>query len=307
MQKHVILPNIYAIMHVMDLNWEDYRAVLHLVREKSLGAAAERLGCNYTTIARRIARAENALNQELFEKLPSGYQATELAYKVAEQAEKMEDASNNFLRYAASLEGDLSGSITITSPQLLVAYYISPVLKVFSQKHPNVEIKIRATNELLNLNRRDADLAVRITNEPDENLVGQKLTEQRTSIFATDKMASEIENDPDVPLNWIWFEHWDNVPEKALQSRSVANPKFIFDDMSAVIGAAQAGLGVVRLPLFLGRHTQGLRQVKLIEPQPYIDIWSLSHVDMKDAPKVRAFKDILIPYFKSKRSEFTAY
>lgn len=293
-------------MHVMDLNWEDYRAVLHLVREKSLGGAAQRLGCNYTTIARRIARAENALNQELFEKLPSGYTATELAYKIAEQAEKMEEASNQFLRYASSLEGELSGSLTITSPQLLVAYYLSPVLKEFNHKHPNVEIKIKATNELLNLNQREADLAIRITNKPDENLVGQRLTEQRTSIFATDEIATNIENDPDMPLNWIWFEHWDNVPEKALQSRSVPNPKYVFDDMSAVIGAAQAGLGIVRLPLFLGRHTHGLRQVNLIEPQPYVDIWSLSHADMKDAPKVRAFKDILIPFFKSKRLEFTA-
>lgn len=292
-------------MHIMDLNWEDYRAVLHLVREKSLGGAARKLGCNYTTIARRIARAENALNQELFEKLPSGYTATELAYKIAEQAEKMEEASNQFLRYASSLEGELSGSLTITSPQLLVAYYLSPVLKEFSHKHPNVEVKIKATNELLNLNQREADLAIRITNKPDENLVGQRLTEQRTSIFATDEIAKNIENDPDMPLNWIWFEHWDNVPEKALQSRSVPNPKYIFDDMSAVIGAAQAGLGIVRLPLFLGRHTPGLRQVNLIEPQPYVDIWSLSHADMKNAPKVRAFKDILFPFFKSKRSEFT--
>lgn len=293
-------------MHVMDMNWEDYRTVLHLVREKSLAGAAKSLGCNYTTIARRVKRAEDALAQQLFKRLPSGYQPTELAKVVAKQAEAMETSSDELLRSVSAQEGALSGSLTITSPQLLVTYYISPILKLFSERHPNVQIKIKATNEPLNLNRREADLAIRISNTPDENLTGIRLTEQRTSIYANQELASLLENDPEKPLDWIWFEHWDNVPEKALQSRTNIKPRYIFDDMTAAIGAAQTGLGIVRMPMFLGRNTPGLQQIKILEPQPYIDIWALSHSDMKDAPKVRAFKDILIPYFKKRQSEFVS-
>lgn len=288
----------------MDLNWEDYRTILHLVREQSLAGAAKSLGVNYTTIARRVTRAEAALGQKIFDRLPSGYVATDLAEQVAKAAQEMEKSSDNLLRSVVANEDKLSGSLTITAPQLLISNVMGPVLKEFGDAHPNVVLNIKATNELLNLNRREADIALRISNAPDESLVGVRLTKQKSAIFASEELVNELQDNPNSKVDWIWFEHWNGLPEKVLQERSDPNPKYVFDDMTAVLGAAKAGLGIVRMPLFLGRSTEGLKQLQISEPQPYIDIWALSHSDMKDAPKVRAFKDILIPFFNKLKNTF---
>lgn len=288
----------------MDLNWDDYRTIMHLVREQSLAGAAKSLDVNYTTIARRITRAETTLGQKLFDRLPSGYVATELAERVAKTAHEMEKSSDGFLRSVIANEDKLSGSLTITAPQLLISNVMGPVLKTFGEAHPNVVLHLKASNDLLNLNRREADIALRISNSPDENLVGVRLTKQKTAIFASEELVNNLQDNPNSKFDWIWFEHWNSLPEKTLQDRSDPNPKYVFDDMTAALGAAKAGLGVVRLPLFLGRSTEGLKQLQILEPQPYIDIWVLSHSDMKDAPKVRAFKDVLIPFFKKHKSNF---
>lgn len=288
----------------MDLNWDDYKTVLHLVRGQSLARAAKSLDVNYTTIARRITRAETALGQTLFNRLPSGYIATNLAEQVAKTAYEMEKSSDNLLRRVIANEDELSGSLTITAPQLLISNVIAPVLKEFGDAHPNVVLNVKATNEALDLNRREADIALRISNTPDENLVGLRLAKQKTGIFACEKLANDLQDNPNSKFDWIWFEHWKGLSEEMRHDRSDPKPRYVFDDMIAVIGAAKAGLGAVRLPLFLGRSTEGLKQLRIIEPQPYIDIWVLTHSDMKDAPKVRAFKDLLIPFFKKHKADF---
>lgn len=288
----------------MDLNWDDYRTILHLVREQSLAGAAKSLDVNYTTIARRITRAETALGEKLFDRLPTGYLATDLAEQVAKAATEMEKSSDNLLRSIIANEDKLSGSLTITAPQLLLSNVMGPVLKEFGDAHPNVIINVKATNETLNLNRREADIALRISNAPDKNLVGVRLTKQKTAIFACEELVNDLQNNPNLKFDWIWFEHWKGLSEEMRHDRSDPKPKYVFDDMIAALGAAKSGLGAVRLPFFLGRSTEGLRQLQIIEPQPYIDIWVLSHSDMKDAPKVRAFKDVLIPFFSKHKSEF---
>ena len=74
----------------MDVAWDDLRTVLMLVRYQTLAAAAAALDVNYTTVARRIRRAEASLGQVLFERLADGYRPTEAARVVASHAEKME-------------------------------------------------------------------------------------------------------------------------------------------------------------------------------------------------------------------------
>jgi len=71
-----------------------------------------------------------------------------------------------------------------------------------------------------------------------------------------------------------------------------------------MVGAAQAGLVVVRLPMFLGRASAGLVQVPVLPPQPYADIWVVGHPDVWHSKKLRVFRDILVSYCKEHRSQF---
>lgn len=293
-------------MHAMDLDWDDLRVVLEVVRAGTLAGAGARLGVNYTTVARRVQRVERDLGEVLFERVPDGYRANDTARLVAEYAAGMESRRDGMLRALQGRDRRLSGRLVLTAPQLLVGPYLAPVLDRFCRRHPQVEVRLRATNDLLDLNRREADLAIRISRSPGDDLKGLRLCPQQSASFAAPEVAARIAADPAGPVDWIVYEQFPSVPLPALAGYPNSRVRMIFDDMAAMVGAARAGLGVVRMPLFLGRTTPGLVQVPVLPPQPYADLWLVGHRDVWPSAKLRAFRDIVVPHFRAARSDFVA-
>ena len=290
----------------MNVAWDDLRTVMMLVRHGSLAGAADALGVNYTTVARRVRRAEAALNQLLFERLPDGYRPTDAAHLLAEHADQMEKTEHSMMRQLQGAETELSGVLTITAPQLLIASFLSPVIDQFTKAHPRIDLRILATNELLDLTRLEADLAIRISRNPGDTLTGLRLLKQQNASFANQDIAERIASDPTAIIDWVVYDAYPNVP-KGIGSEFPNNKvRFRFDDMVAMVGAAQAGLGVVRMPMFLGRASAGLVQVPVLPPQPYADIWVVGHPDVWPSQKLSAFRDILVSYCKIHRRQFVA-
>lgn len=290
----------------MDIYWDDYRAVLAVVRRRTLSAAAQELGVNYTTVARRIARAEAATGEVLFERLTDGYRPTEAAHLVAAYAARMESAEHAMLRGLSGRDARLEGQLTLTAPQLLIAHVLAPALGEFAQRHPAVSLQVRAANEILDLNRREADIAIRISRNPGDTLKGLRLTQQHSACFATSEWAARMLQDPNAPVDWLLYERQPNLPDGVDKIYPNSRIHMRFDDMVAMAAAAQSGLGVVRMPVFLGRSLRGLVQVPVLSPQPYADIWIVAHPDVWPSAKLVAFRDITVPFFKQKRPLFTA-
>ena len=288
----------------MDAGWDDIRTVLALVRGKTLAAAGQSLGVSYTTVARRIQTIEETMGLQLFERLADGYRPTAAAMAMAEHAARMETEQHALMRRLQGEDQRLTGPLVITAPQLLIGPYIAPVLRHYAETHPDVDLILRATNDLLDLSRREADLALRISGSPGDSprIKGRKVCAQETASFASLAYAERL--DPQLTVDWIVYEGHPHVPRKALERAPSSRVRYVFDDMVAIIGAAQAGLGVARLPLFLGRSSPGLVQVPLLPPQPYADIWVLAHEDVWPSAKVKAFRDMLVPALRARRGEF---
>lgn len=288
----------------MNADWEDLKTVMYLVKEGSLSKAALSLGINYTTVARRIGRIEADLGQTLFQRLPEGHVPTEAGRNVANAAEDMNTHSNGLIRSLTAAQEKLTGPLVITAPQALVSTHLAKVILQMKNEHADIELIVRATNDTLDLNQTEADLAIRISNTPDDALVGQRLVRQQTTSFAAPQIAAKIKSDPAARIDWIGMPYWKTPPKNSLVKFPNAHIAFRFDDVTAMMGAAIAGLGVVRLPMFLGDSQPKLVRVPVLSPQPYWDIWVLTHRDMRAAPKVVAFKKILIPFFREHRSDF---
>jgi DNA-binding transcriptional LysR family regulator len=288
----------------MDMAWDDLRTVLELVRRGSLAGAGAALGVNYTTVARRIRRAEEAYGEPLFERMADGYHPTKAAVLIAEHAQGMEQAEHDLMRRLKGAETQLTGPLTITASQLLIANFLSPVLDQFTQAHPKVDLRIRATNAWLDLSRREADLAIRISRTPGDALTGLRLLKQESASFANAEWAARIAQDPTAMVDWIVYEDYPGMPKAVSPDYPNMQVRFRFDDIVAMIGAAQAGLGVVRTPLFLGRSTAGLLQVPVLPPQPYPDIWVVGHPDVWPSAKLRAFREVLVAHCKANKALF---
>lgn len=304
MHKHVQMHSSCAKTRSMNADWEDLKTVLYLVKDGSLSEAARSLGINYTTVARRISRIEADLGHTLFQRLPEGYVATEAGKNVASAAQEMELHSNGLIRSLTAAQEQLTGPLIVTAPQALVASHLAEVFQQLKSEHPLIELTVRATNDTLDLNRPEADIAIRISDTLDDTLVGQRLARQQTLSYAAPRIADEMAADPTATINWIGMPYWKSPPKASLEKYPNARVAYRFDDITALVGAAVAGLGVVRLPMFLGDAETRLVRVPMLSPQPYWDIWVLTHKDMRNAPKVAAFKKILIPFFRAHRSDF---
>ncbi|OUS38979.1 LysR family transcriptional regulator [Rhodobacterales bacterium 56_14_T64] len=290
----------------MQVNWDDMRTVLALVRAGTLAGAAEVLGVSYTTVSRRVQRAEGMLGHVLFERHPEGYIPTAEAHDLAAAAKQMEQQEHQLLRQLAGQDQSLTGAFTLTAPELLIQAHLAPLLLEFTNRYPEVELRVKATNDWLDLNRREADLALRISSDPGDTLVGRKLTTQRSGCFATPEIAERAAADPMAVLDWVLFSEQSKPPEAALSQYPNARVRARFDDMVALVAAARVGMGALRMPVFLGRSTPGLVPLPQVATTPYAPIWMLSHRDLQHARKVAAFKDLLVPWFKQYADLFTS-
>lgn len=295
-------------MHVMTLrdkpHWDDLETVLVLVQNGSLASAAAALGVNYTTVARRVTRVERTLGQILFERFKDGYRPTPAGRMVASHAADMQQNEDALLRKLKGQDSKLSGPLVVTAPQLWVAYVLPGAIAEFSDAHPDVDLQIRATNDILDLSRREADLALRSGRNLDGSLTGLRLSGQDTASFASPKWAEQIANAPDKPIDWIIYAAYKSLPKDVTESYPSSRIRYRFDDMIAMAGAAASGLGVVRMPMVLGRRMAGLVQVPLLKPKPYPDIWVVGHKDVWNGAKPKAFREVVTRVIRKDKAVF---
>lgn len=271
------------------MDWGDLRYVLEAHRQGGLSGAARVLGVNHATVARRIAAAEADLQATLFDRLPTGYRATEAGKAAAQAAMVMEDTGLNLQRAIGAQDRVIAGDLTVTAPQLMIGHVLAPILKDFQAAHPEVSLKVRGSNETLNLARREADVAIRISNTPHETLFGRKVTDQKSTVYASRSSLAALNQDPDKRLSWLRFEHWTGIVPEVRAAYPNTHIAMSFDDMAAMLGAVQAGIGVTRMPCFIGDQTPDLVRLPGIPLMPYLSIWVLTHADLRKVARIATF------------------
>ncbi|WP_176473868.1 LysR family transcriptional regulator [Actibacterium ureilyticum] len=285
------------------LDWNDLRFILETARQGGISGAARALGVNHATVARRITAAEAALGARLFDRLATGYIPTEAGQDAVRTAEEVERAQQQLDRRIGARDAGLKGPLTVTVPQLMIERILAPVLRDFTAAHPDIDLKIAATNDILNLSRREADVAIRLSNSPAPTLVGRRVLEQRAAVYATPGL---IARDPGgaAPLDWIRFAHWPGPPAEIKAIRPNLNVRLSVDDMLAAIGAARAGIGATRMACFLGETDPALQRVPGLPDFPYVPVWVLTHPDLRHVPRIRAFVDFTVDRLRGLRPLF---
>lgn len=286
------------------MNWDDLRYVLEAVRQGGLSGAARVMGVNHATVARHIAAAEVSFGTPLFDRRLTGYVPTEAGQDAARAAEDIETRHAALSRVIAARDATISGALTITAPQLMIQNMLAPVLRDFAQAHPDVEVTALGANAPLNLAHREADVAIRISSDPDPELFGRKVVEQRAAVYASRAYMEKLQADPEQRLDWLRFLHWQKPGPAVLAAYPNLRIVMHIDDMVAMVGALRAGIGASRLPCFLGDSDPDLVRVPGIPLQPYTPIWILTHADMRHVPRIAAFTDFVWTAMRSMRPSF---
>ncbi len=286
------------------LHWDDVRLFLALCRARTVGGAAQALGVDTSTVSRRLAALEQALAAALFDRGRDGIVATPAAEALMPVAEQMEDAMARFARAADGLEREVSGLVRLTCPVDLAEVIVLPLLPALLARHPGLRLTIDAAESVLDLTRREADLALRVVRPTRGDLVVTRLRTVQWTLAATPALARELgplRAWSDAP--WVgWGPGMASVgPARWLaQHAAELEPALRSDSLAVQLAGVRAGIGVALVPAPRLAH-YGLAPVKLAAPLraaastwPADELYLISHRALREVPRVRAVWERLV-------------
>jgi DNA-binding transcriptional LysR family regulator len=276
------------------INWDNLRYVLMVANKGSIAAAARELDVNRTTVLRRINTFQENLNCRIFDRGDTGYVLTPEAEKMINAAREVENTLFDMQRQIAGHELKLEGELRVTTTDSFILSMLGPHLATFREKHPYIVVDLLATNNILDLHRRDADVAIRPTRQPESNLVGRRLCDVEFGVFAAPEFLSGMTDDSVFNQRWIGFaDNLVSTPVGAWFDTTIpaANICLRCDSFVAMRIVAESGMGLALLPAFLGDASQTLVRLEAPTHELTTGLWILTHPDLARSARVHAFVD----------------
>ncbi|MCF2948049.1 LysR family transcriptional regulator [Paraglaciecola aquimarina] len=274
-------------------SWDDFKIFLSVAETGSYSASARKMGVNHSTISRRIQNLESAHGVKLFERTTKGYQLTDAGEAIFDVVLQASEATNQASRMLSGHDDRLEGEIKLTMPHEIFDRFLAKPLAQFCVDYPQIKINLGVKPGLKNIANREADLAVRITPEPPEYLIGRRVTYMQHGLYVNAHWAEKIKNGAqNVPL--VLWPHIKGLPE---WSSHFSNPQVAMyvDDLSSMYEAVRAGMGVARMPCFYPDSVNDASVIRLPIEQDLSNwgIWLLNHVDLRYSARINKCKQLL--------------
>lgn len=273
------------------MNWDDARVLLAVLRTGSLSGAARSLRCSHSTVRRRLDALERSVGVPLFVASSGGLVPTDAARAARPAAEALERSAVALDRQLRGHTGELTGSITVTVLDALVAW-LAPALRELGRRHPHLTVELRTDPRYLDLDLREADVAIRATNAPAEALFGRRVGRFAFAPFAAPSLIARFGSElRDLP--WALFtERAGAVATEAWFRREVGErpPSVRVTNGAPLVSLVRDGVAAALLPV--GMHAvPDLVQLGPVVDELGCDLWCLTHADLRHSAPVRAFMD----------------
>jgi len=280
------------------LNWDDLRVVLAVAESGTISGAAAALRISHPTLSRRLRQIEARLGARLFERAPSSCWPTEAGEEMRALASRLRDDIGALESRIAGRDRSARGPVRLTAPDAVSEYLLPPMLAKICKEAPEVTIELMVSNQVLSLAQRSADIALRVTDDPDPALRGRRVGTVAMSVYAEQSLArAETAEHPWIgydaalacskPAAWVAA----HVPERCIRLRA-----------NTLLGAAQSvrsGIGFGILPCFVEGSIPGVVRVKPPIPSLESGLWLLVQPDIARVPRVRAAFDALARMLKA--------
>ncbi|MGB0505859.1 MAG: LysR family transcriptional regulator [Pikeienuella sp.] len=264
-------------------NWDDLQTILALGRSGTMKGAAVALGVSETTVSRRIQKITDGDGGIIFDRNGQSWKPTALGRGLIAVAERVE---GEIIAAETQLEAktkNIVGALKINSLSFINTHFLSPHVARFQLTHPDVTLTIDASDDVVSLAYRQADIALRLTRPTEGRLIAKKLCTLHMAAFArrTEK-----------PRDWVGLiEGLDWTPEMKVGFNHFKHrPSIRLDGFDGILNVVEAtGLGGVA-PTCIARSRPQLTQLSRTVPR---DVWLTYHEDMRNSPRVRAGVDWL--------------
>ncbi len=276
-----------------DASWDDYRTVLAIAETRSLSGAAHRLGVNQSTVFRRLGALEERIGTRLFDRQRSGYTATTAGDEMVELARRMGDEITNFERRLTGLDTRPQGLLRLATNDTFLVHLLPDILARFRKAYPGIMVEVLVGNQALNLAKREADVAIRATASPPDTLVGRRLAANHWGVYGP-KGKGKLTRDCFREHDWVGFSPGMGAPSIARWVEENVGFDRVGLRIDTVLGIAEAvaaGAGLAILPCFIAKTVPQIEAITDEVINFGFGIWILTHPDIRNTARVRAFMD----------------
>ncbi|AZO27466.1 MULTISPECIES: LysR family transcriptional regulator [Mesorhizobium] len=283
-----------------EFDWNLIKSFVAVAETGSLSAAARRLEASQPTLGRHIAELEQALGVTLFRRGRRGYELTEAGSTLYERGQAVSEQANAFSLLALGSVEAIEGTVRIAASEVVAACVLPQMTARLGEEEPGIEVEIVASNQVENLLRRDADIAIRMVRPAQNELVARKVTDIALCLCAA-KSYLDRRGRPEKPADLadhalVGFDRSDEII-RGFTAFGIpigrSHFRFRTDNQIVLWEAVRAGNGIGIGQEPLANSDPELEKLLPEVPLPVLPVWLAMHRDVRTSMRIRRVADFL--------------
>lgn len=288
-------------------DWNHIRSFLATAEEGSLSAAAKVLGLTQPTLSRQIYALEDELKLMLFERVGQRLVLTESGVELLQHARSMGAEALKFSLAATGQSQQLEGTVTLSVSELTATYVLPKILSTIRQLEPGIRIEVVVTNNVSDLKKREADIAIRSFYPKQNDLIAKKIGEEVIWLYGTAEYlktfsgVSKLSELTDIQI--IGFDASSTVIDilnKQGWALSQNNFSLLTSFQPLQVELCKQGQGLVFMPEDMGNREPNLvKAFADMGATMTLDVWLVSHQELRTSLRVRRVFDLIAQHYSS--------
>jgi len=281
-------------------DWNQARAFLATAEHGSLSSAARIVGQTQPTLSRQVSGLERALGVTLFERIGRTLKLTETGADLLEHFRHMGEAAEMISLTASGQSQSVEGRVSITASDMMSALFLPRVLMRLQDEAPGILIEIQVANEIRNLQKREADIAIRHVRPTQPDLIAKLVTTTSAHFYASPKyfhrhgMITQPSDLADAVM--MGYEPIDEIIEM-LNSIGcpVSHSNFRFFSNNGIAGweVVKLGLCITVMTKDVADSSPEIVQILPELPAIPVPVWLVTHRELHTSKRIRIVYDAL--------------
>jgi len=284
----------------IQFDWNRAKAFLVTAEEGSLSAAARALGTTQPTLGRQVAALEEELDVILFDRVGKQLVLTPSGLELVDHVRQMSEAAIRISLIARGQSQQLDGEVCITATEGASVFFLPPILKKIHDDYPGISVELIASDKVSDLNRREADIAIRHVRPTQPELIAKKVCSLNARLYGTPEYIDQLGRPVTIEClnkaNYIHFNRRDEAIESLKRiGLTLSANNFRTTTESSLVQWELTKLGV-GLGMMIENYGDAEPLVERVQPDSHVisfPIWLVAHHQLKSSKRVRAVFDLL--------------
>jgi DNA-binding transcriptional LysR family regulator len=282
------------------LDWNQLRAFLETAETGSLSAAARKLGLTQPTLGRQVAAIEQSMGVTLFERVGKAMALTSTGLDLLEHARSMGSAAEALSLAATGRSQAVGGVVSVSASDVVATHLLPPLVRQLREQEPGIAIEVISSNALSDLQRREADIAIRHVKPVQPDLIARLIREAAANFYASEdwvkahghpRSAEEAAHLPFVGSDrsgqFLSYLRQHGLP------LSEANFSCYADHSVAHWALVRQGMGIGAMMDEIALDTPGIVRVLNDVPPVRFPIWLVTHRELRTSRRIRVVFEAL--------------